>query len=266
MAGPRRARRARQARLRLGRADVDEGRVEHRRHRAPRRRADQLLPVRRPVPRRPVHRRHPRQGRTGTARFPVDWGVSAHPKVDDAHRRAAVLQLLQAGAVHALRRRRRRTTTWCTTSTCRCPARACRTTWRSPRTTRSSTTFRCSGSPSCSSSNVHVAALPPRHAVAVRRHPAPRQTARDPVVRGRPDLRPALHQRLRGRRRDRARRLLPGRPGAAADNGLGDKWQRAFRFLALDRHAGPAAPLAVQPRHRRSAARSSCPTASPSSA
>ena len=46
-----------QARLRLGRTNVDEGRVQHRRHRAPRHRADQLLPVRRPVPRRPVHRR-----------------------------------------------------------------------------------------------------------------------------------------------------------------------------------------------------------------
>ena len=56
------------------------------------------------------------------------------------------------------------------------------------------------------------AALPPRHAVPLRGHPAPRRTRGDPVVRGRPDLRPALHQRLRGRRRDRARRLLPGRP------------------------------------------------------
>ena len=32
--------------------------------------------------------------------------------------------------------------------TSRCPARACRTTWRSPSTTRSSTTARCSGTPS----------------------------------------------------------------------------------------------------------------------
>ena len=40
----------RQARPRLGCADADEGRLEHRRHRAPRHRADQLLPVRRPLP------------------------------------------------------------------------------------------------------------------------------------------------------------------------------------------------------------------------
>ena len=53
------------------------------------------------------------------------------------------------------------------------------------------------------------------HAVAVRGDPAPRRSRRHPLVRGRPDLRAALHQRLRGRRRDRARRVLPGRPRAA---------------------------------------------------
>ena len=31
-----------------------------------------------------------------------------------------------------------------------------------------------------------------------------------------------------------------------ADNGMGNKWQRAFRFLALDRMQAPAAPLALQ--------------------
>ena len=44
---------------------------------------------------------------TWNGRFPFHWGVSAHPKVDDPNRRAAVLQLQQAGALHALRRRRR---------------------------------------------------------------------------------------------------------------------------------------------------------------
>ncbi len=44
----------RQARQGLGCKDIDEGRVEHRRHRAPRHGADELLPVRRPVPSRPV--------------------------------------------------------------------------------------------------------------------------------------------------------------------------------------------------------------------
>ena len=48
-------------------------------------------------------------------------------------------------------------------------ARACRTTWRSPSTTRSSTTARCSGMPTCSRKGVHVAALPPRPADAASR-------------------------------------------------------------------------------------------------
>ena len=49
-----------------------------------------------------------------------------------------------------------------------------------------------------------------------------------------PTLRAALRQRLRRRRRDRPRRLLPGRPRARRCPG-GAKWDRAFRFLALDR-------------------------------
>ena len=235
VAGPGRARASRQARLRLGRAHVDEGRVEHRRHRAPRHRADQLLPVRRPVPGRPVHGRDTWARRTCNGGFPFDWGVSAHPKVDDAHRRAAVLQLQQAGAVHALRRGRRQQRPGAPTSTSRCPGRGCRTTWRSPRTTRSSTTFRCSGIPSCWRRNVHLPRLPPGHAVALRGHPAPRRTGRHPVVRGRPDLRAALHQRLRGRRRDRARRLLPGRSGTGRQPDGHRSGSKAFRFLALDR-------------------------------
>ena len=83
--------------------------------------------------------------------FPFDWGVSAHPKVDDTHRRVAVLQLQQAGPVHALRRRRREQRAGALRRHPAARARGCRTTWRSPRTTPSSTTFRCSGIPSCSS-------------------------------------------------------------------------------------------------------------------
>ncbi|EKF21760.1 retinal pigment epithelial membrane family protein [Mycolicibacterium hassiacum DSM 44199] len=52
----------RRAHRRLGRARPDEGRLEHRRHRAPRGGADQLLPVRRPVPGGPLHRRDAGQG------------------------------------------------------------------------------------------------------------------------------------------------------------------------------------------------------------
>ena len=65
------------------------------------------------------------------------------------------------------------TTSSCTGSTFRCPARACRTTWRSPSTTRSSTTARCSGTPTCSRKGAHVPRfrpdLPTRFAVIPRR-------------------------------------------------------------------------------------------------
>jgi carotenoid cleavage dioxygenase len=40
-------------------------------------------------------------------------------------------------------------TSWCTTCRCRCPARACRTTWPSPSTTPSSMTSRCTGTKPC---------------------------------------------------------------------------------------------------------------------
>ena len=49
--------------------------------------------------------------------------------------------------------------------------------------------------------------VPSRFAIVPRRG----STGRHPLVRGRPHLRPALDQRLRGRRRGRARRLLPAR-------------------------------------------------------
>ncbi len=107
---------------------------QHRRHRAPRRRADQLLPVRRPVPRRPVHRRHP--GQAGLERR------LSHRS--GACRRTPRSTTPPASCCSSTTARRRRTcttawsttpTTWCTTSTSRCPGRGCRTTWRSPRTT-----------------------------------------------------------------------------------------------------------------------------------
>ena len=63
--------------------------------------------MRRPLPARPVLTADTLGKADWNGAFPFDWGVSAHPKVDDAHRRAAVLQLQQGGAVHALRRRRR---------------------------------------------------------------------------------------------------------------------------------------------------------------
>ena len=84
VAGPGRAGAARQARQGLGRAHPDEGRVEHRRHRAPRHRADQLLPVRRPVPARPVSGRHPGQGGLERRASRSTGACRRIPKVDDS--------------------------------------------------------------------------------------------------------------------------------------------------------------------------------------
>ena len=105
--------------------------------------------------------------RRGTAGSRATGASPRTPKVDDAHRRDARVQLREGSAVHALRRRRRATTTSCTGSTCRCPGRACRTTWRSPSTTRSSTTARCSGTRTARAGRAR-AALPSRSADAVR--------------------------------------------------------------------------------------------------
>ena len=80
---------------------------QHRRRGAPRRRPDQLLPVRRPVPARPVLRCETWARRPGTARFPCRLGRVGPPEGRRAHRRAAVLQLQQGSAVHAVRRGRR---------------------------------------------------------------------------------------------------------------------------------------------------------------
>ena len=170
------------------------------------------------------------------------------------HRRAAVLHLQQAGALHALRRGRRRRSSWCTSSTSRCRARGCRTIWRSPRTTSILNDFPLFWDPKLLRADVHLPGFHRGHAVAVRGHPPPRRHRRHPVVRGRPDVRAALHQRIRGRRRDRARRVLRGRPRTGRSTG--DKWQKAFRFLALDRLADQAAPLAVQSGHRPGIAKS----------
>ena len=108
-------------------------------------------------------------------------------------------------------------------------------------------------------------ALPPRPAEPLRRHPAARADERHPLVRGRPDLRPALRQRLRGRRRDRPRRLLPGRPGAPGQRrwATGGSGPSASSRSTACRPACTAGGSTCAPASSR---RSSSPTASPSSA
>ncbi len=153
---------------------------------------------------------------TWNGEFPTDWGISAHTEGRREHRRDARVQLRERRAVHALRRRRREQRARALDRRAAARARASRTTWRSPSTTRSSTTARCSGTPSCSRRARTCRASGPTCRPASRS--IPRRGARDrhPLVRGRSHVRPALGERVRGRRRDRARRLLPGRPDAEA--------------------------------------------------
>ena len=143
--------------------------------------------------------------------LPVRLGRVGASEGRRRHRRVAVLQLQQAGAVHALRRGRRQQRPG---APHRHPAAGSAAAARHgvhPELRHSQRLSAVLGSQAAGGRHP-PARVPPRHAVAVRRHPPPRRTRRHPVVRGRPDVRAALHQRLRGRRRDRARRVLRGRP------------------------------------------------------
>ena len=149
--------------------------------------AHELLPVRRPVPPRPATPATRSARRTWSGAFPFDWGVSAHPKVDDAHRRAAVLQLRQGGAVHALRRRRRRTTSSCTTSTSPLPGPRLPHDMAFTENYAILNDFPLFWDPKLLQRRRPPAAVPPRHADAVRASSRAAADRRHPVVRGRPD-------------------------------------------------------------------------------
>ena len=77
-------------------------------------------------------------------------------------------------------------------------------------------------------------ALPPGSAVAVRASSRVGRPRRHPLVRGRAHLRAALDQRVRRGRRDRPRRLLPGRPVPDSRRARRPPKDRMFRFLAQD--------------------------------
>ena len=108
----------------------------------------------------PYSGRHAGQGGVGR-RVPVRLGRLGTSEGRRQDRRAAVLQLQQGGAVHALRRRRPERRTGALHRRPAAGPAAARTTWRSPRTTPFSTTSRCSGIPSCSQADVHLPRLPP---------------------------------------------------------------------------------------------------------
>ena len=150
------------------------------------------------------------------------------------HRRVAVLQLQQAGPVHALWRGRRQQRPGAPTPISRCLVRGCRTTWRSPRITPSSTTFRCSGIPSCWKHDIHLPGfhpdMPSRFAVI------PRRGGPDDIRWFEADPTFVLH--FTNAYEDGDEIVLDGfyeGDPHPVDSLTGDKWQKAFRFLALDR-------------------------------
>ena len=242
-----------QARRRLGRARPDEGR-----RRAPTSSCTRGVALTSFYQCGDLYRLDPftlddaGQGRPGTAHFPIDVGRLRAPEGRRAHRRAAVLQLLQP---------RRRTCTTASSTRATELAHYVDVPLPGPRLPHDMAftenyailndfplfwdpellaqgRARCRGStPTCRRAS---RCMPRRGGTGdIRWFEA------DPTY--------VLHldQRLRGRRRDRARRILPGRP-AAADTGRHDQCGQTVPLPGTGPAAGPAAPLAVQPGHRRS--------------
>ena len=255
------------ARRRLGRARAHEGRVEHRRRRARRPRAHLLLPVRRPLRARPATLEQLGPRRLGRP-LPAPTGVSAHTKVDEHTGEMLVLQLRQDRAVHALRRRRRRRRARALRSTSRCPARACRTTWRSPSTTRSSTTARCSGTPTLlAQGRATCRASTPSCRRASR---SSRAAAAAPTIRWfEADPTYVLH--WVNAYEDGDEIVLDGffqdDPRPARDGATGSLYERMFRYLDARPHADRARTAGASTwRPAQTQARRRSPTASWSSA
>ena len=174
------------------------------------RRAHDVLPVRRRVPARPADAGRPGHVQLGRV-VPRRSGVSAHPKVDD---HTGELLFFNYSTT-----RRTCTTAWSTPAATWCTT--CRSTLPGPRLPHDMAFTEHYAilndlpvvlGPGPARARRVRGPLPPRPPVPVRGHPAARRHRRDPLVRGRPDLRAALDQRVGGGRRDRPDGFFQGCP------------------------------------------------------
>ena len=159
--------------------------------------------------------------------FPFDWGVSAHPKVDDATGELLFFNYskqapyMHYGVVDANNDLVHLTDI---------PLPGPRLPHDMAFTANYAilNDFPLFWDPKLLEADIHLPGfhpdMPSRFAVIPRRG----GPGRHPVVRGRPDVRAALHQRLRGRRRDRARRLLRGRSCTASTASRATSGRRHF--------------------------------------
>ena len=219
-----------------------------------------LLPVRRRLPARPDDARRRGQGAVGGRLPEPDRRVGA-PEARRAHRRAARLRLRQGA-------RRTCTTAWSSADgraraldrRAAARARACRTTWRSPSTTRSSTTCPLFWEPELLEQGVHLPALLPGPAQPVRRSSraaaAPTRSA---------GSRPSRPTSCTGSTRTRTatRSCSTASSSTTRRRRSGDGAPRmvvAYRHIDLAAARRPAAPLALRPRDRARRRRSRCRT------
>ena len=219
----------------------------HRRRRARRGRAGQLLPVRRPVPAGPVTLDDLGKCSWG-GRSRAIWACRRTPRSTTAPA-SCCSSTTPSTRPTCTTEWSTPTTTWCTTCRSTCPGRGCRTTWRSPSTTRSSTTCPLFWEPDLLARGLYAARfhpdLPSRFGVIPRRG-------------GPGDIRwfeaePTYVLHWVNAYEDGDEIVLDGffqgcpEPAAA---GAGRPRRPDVAVPGPGRHADPAAPVADQPGHR----------------